>query len=152
MMISVRSVLLGAVSAVALVSAAHAADVVQPVEAPAGFNWSGAYVGVGGGFGASVHRFSVDPLIDFNGIGGNGVFGEVTAGYDYMVSERLLLGGFIDANIGNIGPSISFPGADIDLTNAYGFDVGLRAGYLLNPTTLGYVLGGYTWNHFKLEG
>ena len=73
------------------------------------------------------------PRVDFNGIGGNGVFGELTAGYDYMVSERFLLGGFIDANIGNIGPSISVPGADIDLTNAYGFDVGLRAGYPLEP-------------------
>ena len=149
--VSAKSFLLGAVSAVALISAAHAADVVQPVEA-SGFNWSGAYVGIGGGFGASVHKFSVAPIVDFNGIGGNGVFGELTAGYDYMVNERFLLGGFIDANIGNIGPSISIPDADIDLTNAYGFDVGLRAGYLLNPSTLGYVLGGYSWQHFKLDG
>ncbi|WP_322419108.1 outer membrane protein [Mesorhizobium huakuii] len=149
--VSAKSFLLGAVSAVALTSAAHAADVVQTVEA-SGFNWSGAYVGIGGGFGASVHKFSVAPIVDFNGIGGNGVFGELTAGYDYMVSERFLLGGFIDANGGNIGPSISIPGADIDLTNSYGFDVGLRAGYLLNPDTLGYVLGGYSWQHFKLDG
>ena len=49
--------------------------------------------------------------VDFNGLGGNGVFGEITAGYDYMVSERFLLGGFIDANIGNIGPSLSLAGA-----------------------------------------
>ncbi|ODA95087.1 hypothetical protein BFX40_20915 [Mesorhizobium sp. SEMIA 3007] len=149
--VSAKSVLLGTVSAVALMSVAHAADVVQPVEA-SGFNWSGAYVGIGGGFGASVHKFSVAPIVDFNGIGGNGVFGELTAGYDYMVNERFLLGGFIDANIGNIGPSISIPDADIDLTNAYGFDVALRAGYLLNPSTLGYVLGGYSWQHFKLDG
>ncbi|TPK81476.1 porin family protein [Mesorhizobium sp. B2-4-13] len=148
--VSAKSILLGAVSAVALISAAHAADVVQPVEA-SGFNWSGAYVGIGGGFGASVHKFSV-PGFDLNGVGGNGGFGELTAGYDYMVSERFLLGGFIDANFGNIGPSISFPGADIDLTDSYGFDVGLRAGYLLNPSTLGYVLGGYSWQHFKLDG
>ncbi|MEV8882758.1 outer membrane protein [Mesorhizobium ciceri] len=148
---SAKSFLLGAVSAVALISAAHAADVVQPVEEAAGFNWSGAYVGIGGGFGASVHKFSV-PGLDFNGLGGNGVFGELTAGYDYMVSERFLLGGFIDANLSNIGPSLSIAGGDVDLTNSYGFDVGLRAGYLLNPNTLGYVLGGYTWQHFKLDG
>ncbi|TPM35800.1 outer membrane beta-barrel protein [Mesorhizobium sp. B2-3-5] len=148
--VSAKSILLGAVSAVALMSAAHGADVLQPVEA-SGFNWSGAYVGIGGGFGASVHKFSV-PGFDLNGVGGNGVFGELTAGYDYMVSERFLLGGFIDANFGNIGPSISVPGADIDLTDSYGFDVGLRAGYVLNPSTLGYVLGGYSWQHFKLDG
>ena len=28
-------------------------------------------------------------------LGGNGVFGEITAGYDYMVSERFLIGGFM---------------------------------------------------------
>ncbi|MCA0051284.1 outer membrane beta-barrel protein [Mesorhizobium sp. B283B1A] len=149
--VSAKSIFLGAVSVLALMSAAHAADVVQPVEA-SGFNWSGAYIGIGGGFGASVHKVSVDPLIEFNGIGGNGVFGELTAGYDHMVSERFLLGGFIDANGGNIGPSISVPGGDIDLTASYGFDVGVRAGYLLNPSTLGYVLGGYSWQHFKLDG
>jgi len=148
--VSAKSFLLGAVSVVALMSAAHAADVVQPVEA-SGFNWSGAYIGIGGGFGATVHKVSA-PGASFNGIGGNGVFGELTAGYDYMVNERFLLGGFIDANYGNIGPSLSVPGADIDLTNSYGFDVGLRAGYLLNPSTLGYVLGGYSWQHFKLDG
>ncbi|WP_137934276.1 outer membrane protein [Mesorhizobium comanense] len=131
-------------------SAAHAADMVQPVAA-SGFNWSGAYIGIGGGFGATVHKVSVAPFVDFNGIGGNGVFGELTAGYDYMVNERFLLGGFIDANYGNIGPSLSAFGLDANLQNVYGFDVGVRAGYLLNPNTLGYVLGGYSWQHFKLD-
>lgn len=148
--VSAKSFLLGAVSVVALMSAAHAADVLQPVEA-SGFNWSGAYIGIGGGFGATVHKVSV-PGASFNGIGGNGVFGELTAGYDYMVNERFLLGGFIDANYGNIGPSLSGLGFDADLQNVYGFDVGVRAGYLLNPNTLGYVLGGYSWQHFKLDG
>ncbi|CDX20487.1 Outer membrane protein-like protein [Mesorhizobium plurifarium] len=149
--LSAKSVLLGAVSAVALMSAAHAADVVQEQAAP-GFNWSGVYVGFGVGAGATVHQISV-PGVSFNGIGGNGVFGELSAGYDFMVSERFLLGGFIDAHYGNIGPSLSASGfIDADLQNVYGFDVGLRAGYLLNPNTLGYVLGGYGWQHFKLDG
>ncbi len=150
MRISAKSVLLGAVSVMALASAAHAADPVVPVET-SGFNWNGAYVGIGGGFGATVHKVSVAG-VSFNGLGGNGGFGELTAGYDYMATERFLVGGFIDGNFGNIGPSLSVPGADIDLTNNYGFDVGVRAGYLLNPSTLGYVLGGYTWQHFKLDG
>jgi outer membrane immunogenic protein len=136
----------------ALVSVAQAADVVAPIQEASSFNWNGAYVGIGGGFGATVHRVSV-PGLDFNGIGGNGVFGELTAGYDYMASERFLIGAFVDANYGNIGPSLSIPGLlDADLTNVYGFDVGLRAGYLLTPDTLGYVLGGYSWQHFKLDG
>ena len=147
---SAKSILLCAVSVVALMSAAHAADIVKPVES-AGFNWNGAYVGVGAGFGATVHKLSV-PGVEFNGIGGNGVFGELTAGYDYMASERFLIGAFVDANYGNIGPALGGPGFNADLQNVYGFDAGLRAGYVLNPTTLGYVLGGYTWQHFKLDG
>ncbi|WFP61357.1 outer membrane beta-barrel protein [Mesorhizobium sp. WSM4904] len=148
---SAKSIFLSAVSAVALMSAAQAADVVQEQAAP-GFNWSGLYVGFGVGTGATVHQLSV-PGLSFNGIGGNGVFGELTAGYDHMVSERVLLGGFIDATYGNIGPSLSASGlASADLQNVYGFDVGVRAGYLLNPNTLGYVLGGYSWQHFKLDG
>lgn len=151
MRFSAKSVLLGAVSAVALMSAAHAADVVQEQAAP-GFNWGGAYVGFGVGTGATVHQFSV-PGVTFNGIGGNGVFGQLNAGYDYMVGERFLVGAFVDATYGNIGPSLSASGfLDADLQNVYGFDVGLRAGYLLNPNTLGYVLGGYSWQHFKLDG
>lgn len=156
--------LLGAASILALVSSAYAADVVEP-EAPtpvAGFNWSGFYVGIGGGFGASNHKVIAKNnegpgSISFNGIGGDGVFGEITAGYDHMLSERLLLGGFIDANLSNIGPSLdvnigSSSLINADLTNQYGFDVGARLGYLLNPSTLGYVLGGYSWRHFKLDG
>ncbi len=83
--VSAKSFLLGAVSAVALMSAAHAADVVQPVET-SGFNWSGLYVGFGVGAGANVHKLSSDFIpISLNGIGGEGVYGELTAGYDYMV-------------------------------------------------------------------
>ncbi|TGW07011.1 porin family protein, partial [Mesorhizobium sp. M2D.F.Ca.ET.145.01.1.1] len=100
--ITAKSILLCAVSVVALMSAAHAADVVQPVEA-SGFNWSGVYVGFGVGAGANVHKLSSDfaPL-SLNGIGGEGVYGELTAGYDYMVSPRFLLGGLLDVHAGDI--------------------------------------------------
>src|SRR5690348_2609936 len=98
-----RSILLGAASAVLMSSAGYAADVIQQAPVPAaGFNWSGFYVGVGGGFGAV--GYNVVPI--FGEFGGGGVFGEVTAGYDYMFTERLLLGGFIDAHLGSIGPEI----------------------------------------------
>lgn len=168
-MASIIKGLLGAASVLALVSSAHAADMVAPVAA-SGFNWSGFYLGVGGGVGAVNHRAGLGlsngqqsaGLGSFNGIGGDGVFGEITAGYDHMLGERLLLGGFIDAQVSNIGPSLgasgrllsSFLGSgiDADLTNQYGFDVGARLGYVLNPSTLGYVLGGYSWRHFKLDG
>lgn len=133
-----------------MTSTGHAADQIEP--APAGFNWSGFYVGVGGGFGAVNHKLSVSGLGSFNGIGGEGLFGELTVGYDHMLTNRLLLGGFIDTHLGNIGMSLDAkPLIDADLTNSYGFDAIARLGYVLNGSTLGYVLGGYTWEHFKLD-
>ncbi|TIY07647.1 MAG: porin family protein, partial [Mesorhizobium sp.] len=85
-----KSLLLGAVSVLALGSVAHAADAVVPVVETPAFNWSGIYVGFGVGAGANVHELSSDlvPGFSFNGIGGEGVYGELTVGYDYMVSPR----------------------------------------------------------------
>jgi len=132
-------------------SAAHAADVVQ--EQASGFNWSGVYVGFGVGAGANVHKLSSDfiPGLSLNGIGGEGVYGQVTVGYDYMVSQRFLLGGLIDAHVGSIKTSLDVAGLSADIKETYGFDVGVRAGYLLTPNTLGYVLGGYAWQKYKLD-
>jgi outer membrane immunogenic protein len=148
-----KSTLLGAASLVLMASASYAADAVQqaPAPLPAGFNWSGFYLGVGGGFGAVGYNVSA---FGFGEFGGGGGFGELTAGYDYMLTDRLLLGGFIDAHLGDIGPEISGiigPGS-IKITNNYGFDAGARLGYVLNASTLGYLLGGYTWQQLKFSG
>jgi outer membrane immunogenic protein len=146
---TLRAALLGGASVIFIVSAGHAADQVTAPPA-VGFNWSGFYVGVGGGFGAVGYNTGVGSG-DF---GGGGVFGELTAGYDHMLTDRLLLGGFIDTNLGDIGPEIKNffgPGA-AKITNQYGFDVGARLGYVLNASSLGYVLGGYTWEQIKGSG
>jgi outer membrane immunogenic protein len=149
--------LLGAVSLVALSSAAQSADAVLPEPVVSGYNWSGLYVGAGIGVGAVVHglNFDIDgtEVVDFNGIGGEGFRGEISIGYDYQISPRFVVGAFADAHYGNIGPELNAsPLIDADLENVYGFDVGGRVGYVLNPTTLGYVLGGYAWQHFELDG
>lgn len=151
--------LLAAVSSTAIISAAQAADaVIEEAPIVSGYNWSGLYVGAGIGLGTSVHGIGINDfpfLIEdayFNGLGGDGVFGEVSIGYDYLVSQRFLIGGFADFHFGNIGPELDFGGGSIELTNQYGFDAGARLGYLFNPTTLGYVLGGYAWQRFKLDG
>ncbi|TIP11441.1 outer membrane protein [Mesorhizobium sp.] len=148
-----KSLLLGAVSVLALGSASHAADAVVPVVETSGFNWSGIYVGFGVGAGANVHELSGDLLPGFslNGIGGEGVYGELTVGYDYMVSPRFLIGGLLDAHVGNIETTLDVAGLDASVQETYGFDAGLRAGYLLTPNTLGYVLGGYSWQKYKLD-
>jgi outer membrane immunogenic protein len=144
---TLKAILGGAAGVVLMAASGYAADMVEPVLAPtpaaAGFNWSGFYVGIGGGFGAVSYGGSP---VGFGGFGGGGGFGEVTAGYDYMLTNRILLGGFIDANLGNIGAEARIgPFTLLELENRYGFDAGLRLGYVLNGSTIGYALGGYTW-------
>lgn len=156
------ALLLGAVSALAIAEPSQAADAVSAQ--PTGFNWNGAYLGFGGGIGAVARGTEfLDrpgpaptavpgvPTIGLIDIGADGVFAEVTAGYDRMVSERLLLGAFVDARISNIASTIEADGEKLSLKNKYGFDIAARAGYLLTPTTLGYVLGGYSWQKMKLD-
>lgn len=144
--------LLGAVSLAAIASASHAADAVIEEPVVSGYNWSGLYVGVGVGAGAVKRVLSFDDFQIMPDQGGQGVFGEVTLGYDHMLSERFLLGGFADVRFGNIGFSADVEGEEVlSITNDYGFDIGARAGYLLTPSTLGYVLAGYTWQHFNVD-
>ncbi|TIU03217.1 MAG: porin family protein, partial [Mesorhizobium sp.] len=91
------------------------------------------------------------PGFSFNGIGGEGVYGELTVGYDYMVSPRFLIGGLLDAHAGNIETTLDVAGFDASVRETYGFDAGLRLGYLFTPNTLGYVLGGYSWQKYKFD-
>ena len=146
--------LLLAASTAALATNARAADPVLPDVVESGFNWSGLYVGIGGGVGANVHELSslLLPGVSLDGIGGEGVFGEITLGYDYMVSPRFLIGGLVDAHVGNIETTLEIPGLfDASVSDTYGFDAGIRLGYLVTPTTLGYVLGGYAWQKAELD-
>ncbi|MGE0847661.1 MAG: hypothetical protein AB7L41_15450, partial [Flavobacteriaceae bacterium] len=78
-----------------LVSGANAADMpVAPAPQPMAeySDWTGFYLSAGIGAGAVVHELDVLSIFNFNGIGGEGVFGELGVGYDYMISDRLLLG------------------------------------------------------------
>lgn len=146
------ALLLGAASTAAISSASSAADAVSAEASTAGFNWSGIYVGFGGGVGAVKHAFEISsPPMRSTDLGAGGIFGEVTVGYDYMLSDRVLIGAFADARFGNIGLSMEVGGPEGKITNNYGFDVAARLGYLLTPTTLGYALGGYSWQHTDVD-
>jgi len=145
-----------AAASVAMASIAHAADATVPEPQASGMNWTGFYAGIGVGGGGSTTELGVPLLLpgtSFNGIGGEGVFGEVSIGYDHVFGSRFLAGVFADAQFGNIGTSLSIPGLPLEasLDARYGFDAGARLGYLVNPTTLAYVLGGYTWRRFELD-
>lgn len=99
------------------------------------------------------------------------VFGTVMAGYDYQVSNRVVVGAFVDLDFGSVDVNFdhhhnAIPVGDYwgkngkyasnddfaqdvsisgDLEKDFAFTLGGRIGYLLeNEKTLGYVLAGYT--------
>ncbi|MDA4846032.1 outer membrane protein [Hoeflea poritis] len=155
----------GAVLAFALSAPAMAADVIveQPQSIVSGtsvYDWSGFWVGAGGGRGAVVHELGLIGFpVSFNGVGGDGFFGQLSAGYDHVFDNGLVAGIAVSGRYGNIEttldiapvPFFGFPGFNADVTAEYGFDVIGRLGYTVAPRTLAYVLGGYTWQHFDIS-
>ena len=136
---------------------ATAADLTTAPTAT-GYNWNGFYVGVGGGIGAITHEIGISPLagFEFNGIGGEGYFGELTVGYDMQLTERIVAGVFATYRAGNMATTLDIDAApfftfDADVTLDHGYDVIGRVGYLVTPNTLAYVLGGYSHQHFALD-
>ncbi|PWW04237.1 outer membrane immunogenic protein [Hoeflea marina] len=129
---------------------AGAADMIQETGSR-GFEWSGFYIGAGVGAGAAVHEVDLNFIpASLNGIGGEGVYGEVAVGYDHMVTDRFLIGVFANARYGDIKSTVSGFGFSADATLDTGYDLGARAGMLLTPTTLGYVLGGYSHQSYDV--
>jgi outer membrane immunogenic protein len=118
-----------------------------PCCAPA---WTGFYVGVGIGAGAVVHDLSVGPF-SFDGIGGEGIFGTVTIGYDKQISSRLVAGLFVDYDFSGIATELSAPGFSGSADHNYSWAIGARLGFLSSPTTLWYGTAGYTEAEFEID-
>jgi outer membrane immunogenic protein len=154
-------------------ASAFAADLPAKVytKAPAvapGFSWTGFYVGGGGGQGFLTSE--ARPIDSATGLplnsgitnGGRGIFGTVSAGYDYQFSDRIVGGVLANYDFSNIrgffssGSAIDFfetLGARAQLDSSWA--VGGRVGWLLDPKTLTYFNGGYTEARFtgqRLEG
>lgn len=132
------------------------ADVVEPQ-----VSWTGFYIGANAGAGAVVNRLEGDDLdAEFDGVGGEGILGSLMAGYNWQASERFVLG--IQGDIGisdlksDLDVSLDIFGGNLGLEADAKLDwfasASLRAGYLATPDTMIYVLGGYSYAHYKLDG
>ena len=132
-------------------SLSFAADTLEPVAE--GYGWSGFYIGIAAGAGADVHELDLlGGAVNLNGLGGEGMFVEGIVGYDYMLNDRFLVGGFADYWFGNSALEIDIAGTELaSVTAEQGFDIGARLGYLVTPRTLGYVLAGYTHAKYNVE-
>lgn len=142
---------------------ATAADIYVPTADPAPlisgvpvYDWSGLHIGIGAGTVMSNNYVSAPAVgggATFGGLGGRGFVGSLNAGYDYALSNGLVVGGAITGRYGDVDASwaAALPTTG-EITADYGFDVVGRLGYAITPHTLAYVLGGYSWQHFKLSG
>jgi outer membrane immunogenic protein len=165
-----KTIFAASLAAVMGMGGAQAADLSRgslkdaPVYTPAN-SWTGFYLGVGGGLGATNQdlKGSLDysrgessgniANADLNGAGGEGGFGTVQVGYDRQLDQHFVAGLFFDydfasieskASVGLFGNNIG----SISSTLTDSWTVGGRLGYLVNSNTLVYGLAGYTEAHF----
>jgi outer membrane immunogenic protein len=150
----------------ALTGTASAADLAArpytkaPAPVVAVTNWTGCYVGGGGG-GAYVKNdhndfstttgLATGPNIS---TGADGWFGTVSAGCDYQFGGNWVVGLFADYDFMNVRGDTSILGTtSTSLVGSQKLDsqwsVGGRAGYLVLPQLLTYVSGGYVQGHWK---
>ena len=142
-----------AITAVAaFTGSAVAADMqvkAQPYAPPVvtAYNWTGCYVGAGGGYGMYNQDVSADIFGTGSGtttLGGRGWFGTGQVGCDYQVMPSIVIGAFGDYNFGSIkGTTFS---VDEKLSSSWA--AGGRIGWVALPNLLAYVSGGYTEARF----
>ena len=155
-----KRLLLLTASTFAMSSAVHAADLapvttyVEPGVVYAGVpSWTGVYAGLQAGYSWANNDFDVEDDFDFEnsfGIDADGWLGGINIGADYQMGA-FVIGIMADYNWSDIEGSESVvnlfgPGDldDFNLNQDSVWNVLARAGWLANPNTLLYVLGGYS--------
>ena len=128
-----------------------------PPPPPPVYNWTGCYVGGGGGYAF----WQQDSFLTVGGTavtasqtnGGKGWFGQGQVGCDYQFTAPLfgaqtVIGAFGDFEGGNINGSSSIPLLTGSERLSSTWAVGGRAGVLVTPRFLTYFDGGYTQARF----
>ncbi|MGV7215845.1 outer membrane protein [Bradyrhizobium sp. UFLA05-112] len=154
----------------AMTGAASAADLAArpytkaPVAVAPAVNWTGCYVGAGGG-GAMTNNDRSNtydattfvPVTSTPNVtnGARGWFGTVQGGCDYQFAgTNWLVGGFADYDFMDVKGDVGIDGFFVPPSTGsqkqdQQWAVGLRVGYLVLPQLLTYVSGGYTQAHWK---
>ena len=128
-------------------------------------SWTGFYLGAGIGAGASVTDVDVNVqdccggeakgesynILNFDGIGGEGLFGTVQLGYDYQLSQSFVIGAFVDYDFSNISTDLDVFGFSANLDLDHMWSVGARFGWLATPDTLWYALAAYSQAKYDLS-
>jgi len=127
-----------------------------PPPAPV-YNWTGCFVGAGGGYGMyNVDTTSVEtttPSSQYT-TGGRGWLGQVSGGCDYQFATgnfgNWVVGAFADYEFMDLTGNHTGIGLAeaANLKENAAWAVGARIGYLITPNFLTYWDGGYTQTHF----
>ena len=155
-----KKLLLAAALAGGLTSSAFAADAVS-VEAPAGFNWTGAYLGASVGYGWANADTSYNDT-GFPGFGASinpdGFVGGVYGGYNYQFDNNVVLGGEADINYADIrgGGTLHTPAGFLipfetfESRVTWEGAIRARAGYAMGQF-LPYVTGGVAFAKYDVD-
>ncbi len=119
--------------------------------APARANWTGFHVGVQGGYTFANTTLSVPALFSFRGLGAQGFFGGVLAGYDHQLAGRPVVIG-IEADASLTSARTSLTTGVLNASLAGDWDVGIRArlGYVMSGSVMPYLSAGYGFTRVKL--
>lgn len=116
-------------------------------------NWSGFFAGVQGGYGFGNATLSVPALFSFRGLGSQGLFGGVLAGYDHQFAGTNVVAGLeADASLSDIRTTISFGGASASIGSDWNVGLRARLGYVMAGSIMPYVSAGYGWTHVRSGG
>jgi outer membrane immunogenic protein len=167
-----KKLVLALTAVAAFTGTASAADLAArpytkaPAPVAAVYNWTGCYIGGGGGYGmwnqdvvglAGANAAAAVPFTTTQTGGGRGAFGTVGGGCDYQFSlgggflgiNQIVVGAFADGDWGSIKGTPHFT-VDLagDEKNSSAWAAGGRIGWLVTPQVLTYFSGGYTQARF----
>jgi outer membrane immunogenic protein len=160
-----RALFIAFALAAAIPGSALAADLPLP-EAPVYkalpppvYNWTGCYIGGGGGYGmwnqdSYVRNAAGVPISATTTNGGRGWFGQGQAGCDYQFTAPIfnvnaVIGAFGDYDFDSLSGTSNTPLGVGSEKESDSWSAGLRAGWLVTPRFLSYFDGGYTQARFN---
>jgi len=116
-------------------------------------NWTGFYANGGVGYGLLDAQTTLDVagtclICTKTDHGGRGWLGEVGIGYDYQITDKIVIGALFNYDFSDINGQLDVSGVSGKTNNDSTWFVGARAGWLMTPAVLNYWSVGYTQTHF----
>lgn len=116
--------------------------------------WTGFFAGGFVGAGGRVTNVGLGGFADVDGLGGEGLLGGAMVGYNYQVNSDFVVG--IQGDIAWTGMDTELNPGLLPISGSFGTDyiasISARAGVIVNPDTMLYALGGFSFakSNFKL--